>query len=373
MCRPVALLSVVLVAIVLQPPPPAGAADPLALCQKTVVRQLEKYKKAHLKSHQKCLDKENKGTIAGPCLDSVSVAKLALTLDKVTAKIAQKCTLADVATLGYRSDCQYGAATPGVGGTCAALPVTTSTEFAECLACWKGAEFARYAATLYASHAVEVCGPLDDTSATCANLGETTPLPNQRALGDNAENDCQRFIAKAGVNYLLKRERIFENCILKGGTRASCAADPKILLQLAKAETQKETLILKACNNYVPVADPPFCCRTMGNQCVVATSRDDCTMNLMGTPQEGKFCNAGSCANSPGPAKSLTWWETCPHEGPCPRPTLGDIDGVIGCVDDTADALIDGLLCLQFPNAGGCPVASPTPCAVPTPSPTATP
>ena len=100
---------------------------------------------------------------------------------------------------------------------------------------------------------------------------------------------------------------------------------------------------------------------------------------LNGNPQEGRVCSMGSCDNLPGTVRPITWWETCPSEGPCPKPTLGDIDGVIQCVDDTADRLIDGLLCLQFPNAGACPGAQPTPCATatpvdtPTPTPTTTP
>ena len=54
----------------------------------------------------------------------------------------------------------------GKEGACAALPVTTPAEFAECLVCWKGAESAEYIAILYASHALEVCG---------RDLAETSP------------------------------------------------------------------------------------------------------------------------------------------------------------------------------------------------------
>ena len=85
--------------------------------------------------------------------------------------------------------------------------------------CWKGAEFARLEGTLYASHAQEVCGTaLDDTSTTCSAVGCTTPLPDQHALGSTGENDCQRMLSKATMNYLLKREHILEKCLLKLGT-----------------------------------------------------------------------------------------------------------------------------------------------------------
>jgi hypothetical protein len=349
----------------------AAATDPNVLCQKTVVKQLEKYKKTYLKLYQKCLDKQNRNLIES-CLDSVSDAKLALTNSKVAANIAKKCQMANLTTVGYRSDCQYGAATAGIGGTCFNLPVTNATEFAECMKCWKGAEFGRYIATIYASHSQEVCGAaLDSTSTTCSAVGCTTPLPEQRDLGDNSEGDCQRGLAKASINYLLKRERILEKCLLKGLTRGACLADPVVQLQLSKAETQKETLILKFCNNRVPVASAPFCCRNgVGQSCTTApTSRDDCVMNFAGTVQEGKFCNVNTCDNLPGPGKPLTWWEQCPTNDPCPGPTLADIDGVIDCVDSTADQLVDGLLCLQFPNGAACP----TPVLTPTPTPTATP
>ncbi len=367
--------TLIAVVVVLMGTIPVGAAtDPNVRCHKRVVKQLEKYKKTHLKLYRNCLDKENKGTLEGPCLDAASVAKLALTNTKVTANIAKKCTMANLANLGYRTDCQYDQATPGIGGTCFALPVTTPAEFAECMKCWKGAEFARYEGTLYASHAQEVCGTdLDDTSAVCSNVGCTTLLPDQSNLGDTAENDCQRGISKAGMNYLLKRESILEKCLLKLGTRASCLAHPTVQLQLVKAKTQKEKLIRDKCGNRAPIASPPFCCRTgIANACTAAANRTDCTDNLGGTVQEGKVCGVGlTCQNPPGNAKGITWWEHCPTSAPCPGPTLGDLDGLIGCVDSTADQLVDKVVCLQFPNAGACPTV--TPGDTPTPTPASTP
>lgn len=371
-----------------------AAADPNVICHKTVVKQLEKYKKTHLKLYRNCLDKQNKGDIPGPCLDAVSAAKLGITETKVAAAIAKKCTMTTLAALGYRSDCQYGPATPGVGGTCAALPVTSATEFAACMECWKGAEFSRYVGTLYASHAQTTCGTaLDDTSATCSAVGCTAPTPEQRDLGDNAENDCQRTIAKAGIGYLLKREKTIDRCLLTGQSYGACLTDDKSELQLAKAEVQLDTLIQKACANYEPVASPPFCCRTgTGQTCTAAVDRADCTGNLGGTIQENKTCGAaciggandgascfavsecpggtcgGSCQNIPGPGKSLTWWEHCPTNATCPGGDLSDIHDVIECVNDVADGLVSNVLCLQFPNGSAC--ATP---AVPTPTPTSTP
>lgn len=41
-----------------------ATSDPTALCRKTIVQQLFKDEKTHLKSHIKCLDGENKGVLA---------------------------------------------------------------------------------------------------------------------------------------------------------------------------------------------------------------------------------------------------------------------------------------------------------------------
>ncbi len=346
-----------------------AAADPNLVCHKTVVKQLEKYKKTELKLYRNCLDKQNKGDIAA-CLDGVSDAKLGITATKVAAAIAKKCTPATLAALGYRSDCQYGPATPGVGGTCAALPAGTPTEFAICMECWKGAEFARYIATLYASHSQEICGSaLDETSPTCSALGCTTPTPEQRDLGDTAENDCQRVLAKASLAYLLKRERALDKCLLTGASYATCLDDDKVELALNKAEAQLDALVQKNCTNYEPVASAPYCCRTgPGQACMIPVDRDDCVTNLGGTVEEGKTCDLGSCANIPGPAKALTWWENCPTDASCAT-DLSDIHDVIECVGDVADGLVGNVLCLQFPNAGACatPAATPTPSVTPTP------
>jgi hypothetical protein len=376
MCRYLATLAVcAAVGFTIGAAPSFAAADPNVVCHKTVVKQLEKFKKTHLKVYRNCLDKLNRNLIPGPCLDAKSALKLSDTQIKVAESIAKKCTPATLSALGYRTDCQYGASTAGVGGTCFALPASTPTEFANCMMCWKGAEFSRYIGTLYASHATDTCGvALDDTSLTCSAVGCTSPLPTQRNLGDTGENDCQRMMAKAALNYLLKREKILDKCMLLGNSYATCLADVKVDLQLDKAEIQKQTLINKFCNNFAPVADPPFCCRTGGpmQQCVVAATRQDC-IDLGGTHSvsEDRVCDMGSCANIAGPGKSITWWEHCPNNEPCPGPTLGDIDGVIQCVDDIADEVVGNVLCLQFPNGGAC--TTPTPAETPTPTPTSTP
>src|SRR5438876_10424367 len=102
-----------------------ATTDPTVLCQKTIVQQLLKYEKTYLKSHIKCLDNENKGVIPGPCPDASAQSKILLANSKVRATISAKCTMTEITSLGYRSDCAYESAIAGHEGQCAALPVTT--------------------------------------------------------------------------------------------------------------------------------------------------------------------------------------------------------------------------------------------------------
>src|SRR5262249_55060624 len=79
-----------------------------------------------------------------------------------------------------------------------------------------------------------------------------------------------------------------------------------------------------------------------------ATSRGDCTMNLGGQVQEGKTCSAGSCAPVMG-MQAITWWGICRETGAA----LASRDDLVKCLDDTADLVVDELMCLQFRGNGG--------------------
>jgi hypothetical protein len=341
-------------------------ATTAAVCKKTIATQLLKYVQIHLKNHEKCLDKENKGDLLDPpCPDAVANFKIATTNSKVAAKIAAKCTMQDITDNGYRSDCAYEAASTGIEGQCAAKPVTNPTEFAECMKCWKGAEMSEYIGILYPSHVNEICGSaLDETSATCSDIDCTTPLPDQRNLGDTSENDCQVGIAKAGIKYLLKRTKFIEKCLLKGGTEASCNADPKLTLNLAKLEVSKTTLIKNKCGNRDPAPSVGFCCQCgTGNACMVESDRSVCAGTSGCTVVDGKTCDGGTLKCTPGP-KQITWWGNCPESDTCPGTALASIDDLIDCVDSTADQISDELLCLQFPGHS-CPAPDPNPTPTP--------
>lgn len=345
----------------------AGHAEPID-CQKNVVRSALKYKRTFLRVHQQCLDKDNAGKISGPCPNNVpdpgaAIPKLQSTRAKAVAKIAEKCTFpADLTANSYPLDCSYEAIATGKEGDCADNIVASSANFADCLLCWKEAELAQFVGTLYASHAVELCGSLDASSTTCSDFPCTTPLPVQRDLGfgtSGSEYDCQRGIAREGNKYLVTRERVLEKCALAGGTRANCLDGTfdggRTQGNLAKAEGRKAAGIMRKCGNRVPVADPPYCCRTGAmNACMVSTSRDDCEMNLGGQVMENKTCELGSCAPVTGPTKPFTWWENCPEPNTCGTAVaLATIDDVIDCIDATADLIVDELLCIQFRQNGG--------------------
>jgi hypothetical protein len=336
-----------------------AAADP-ATCQKTIVRKLLVVKKKHLTQHVKCIDRQNKGLLSGPCPDLSTAAKIAKAKVLARDSIADACTMGDLAALGFASDCQLESGVSGAEATCAALPVTTPAELADCLSCWKSAELSEYIATLFASHALEVCGgDLSETSPVCSDLDCTTPLPDQRDLGDTGENDCQRDIGKAGIKYLINREKLLEKCALAGGTQSSCLADPEVLEKLATLTLKKDTRIQR-CGNRDPVASPPFCCKTTGNMCVAAADREDCEVNLGGQAQEDKICNAGSCDPIMG-AKSITWWEFCPESNSCPGTPLSSLNDLKDCVGTAGDAIADELLCWQFPGNGGADWPCPPP------------
>jgi hypothetical protein len=335
---------------------PVAQADPVT-CQKAVAKSLEKYKKTYLKVQLKCLNAVNVGTFSGPCpgdpMTSAFAAKIEATRGKTLLYVAAKCVYPDDLTAleFHTADCNYGTPDSAAETACNGKTVSNANEFADCLVCWKAAELAEYVAVLFASQAVETCGgALDSTSTVCSNLDCTTPLPDQRDLGDTSENDCQLALAKGSINYLLKRERIMEKCALHAITRSDCLT---LFAEKFAAIVQKnQAKIQMGCGVRDPAPSPAFCCRTTGNMCVAAATREDC-VTLGNDVQEDKTCNAGSCDPTPG-NKKLTWWGVCPEDDTATcTTTLTQQDDMINCVHTTANAIVDRLTCLQFPRNGG--------------------
>jgi hypothetical protein len=348
---------------------PMAQAEP-ANCQKQIVKNLLKFKKTYLKKVGKCVDNKNVGKIAADvdCPDAATQLKIDTLETKIRDKIALSCPDPDLTTLGFPTSCAFESTATGIENTCAGITINGPADFADCLLCWKGAELAEFLATLYASHALELCGDaLDETSPSCSELDCATPLPVQQNLGDTGENDCQKAIGKAGIKHLVSIEKVLEKCGLLGNDRATCLADLEVQAALDKSELKLETLIENKCGNRDPVPDPPFCCRTgTGNMCTAAASRDDCEMNLGGTVQNGKTCNAGTCDPVTGGNQKITWWSTCPRNDSCDG-TLDTLEELIDCVDETAEEIADELLCIQFATGWGpCPgdAGSPSPAFV---------
>jgi hypothetical protein len=331
-------------------------AEP-ANCQKQIVKNLLKFKKTYLKKVGKCVDNQNLGKLSGPCPDPTTQLKLDTLEGKIRLKIEASCPPPDLATLGFPTSCAFETTPTGIENTCAGITIAGPGDFADCLMCWKGAELAEFLATLYASHSSELCGgALDETSTVCSELDCATPLPAQHDLGDTGENDCQKGIGKAGIKHLVSIEKVLEKCGLLGTNRADCLADPIVQEGLGKSAIKLDATIKGKCGaNRDPIPDPPFCCRTgMGNSCTVAADRTDCEVNLMGTVQNGKTCNAGTC-DPAGGNQSITWWSTCPQNDTCDG-TLDTLDELIACVDTTAQEIAAELLCIQFASGWGpCP------------------
>ena len=319
-------------------------------CQKQIVKNLLKFKKTYLKKVGKCVDNQNLGKLSGPCPDTATQLKLDTLAGKIRTKIELSCPDPDLATLGFPSSCAFETTATGIESTCKALPVTTPGEFADCLLCWKGAELASFLGVLYASHAIEICdGALDETSPTCSELDCATPLPSQHDLGDTGENDCQKAIGKAGIKYLLAREKLLEKCALEGGTKFGCLGDTELQLKLTKAVTKRDTVIQDKCGNRDPIPSPPFCCKTTGNNCMAAADRDSCELGG-GQVQEGKTCNLSNNCD-PVPGGVITWWDSCVNKY-CNGSGVTTLDDVKNCVGLRADEIVDSLLCYQVPRNG---------------------
>jgi hypothetical protein len=332
-----------------------AAAKPVA-CQRAIAKNFARLAKKTLVGLARCLDKENAGTVAGPCPDPTTAAKLQLQRDKAVFAIPSGCEVGDVAALGFVGGCNFGLPEEDstVEATCRTLPATTPAEVGICLACWQQADAYEFMALLYASHAAALCDGMPDRfSSVCSAggcSGTPTSSPDQRDLGSGGEYDCQRGIGKAGVKYLLTRRKVLQKCAVAGGTRTSCLADARIALVLAKAKDKQAAYIETKCGNRDPLPNPPFCCRTMGNDCVAAADRDACEL-AGGTPQAGKQCGVGgSCENAPG-GPTVTWWDSCAPRD-CQGFPVTALEDLHHCTEDRADEIVDGMLCTQFPRNG---------------------
>jgi hypothetical protein len=291
----------------------APVAAETTICQKMIVNTGRKADRVRLIEIAKCVESRNLGLSSGPCQGIMVDSKIAVADGSARAKIAKACTMADLAALGFPPDCAFEPAAQGREGFCASLPVTTPQEFARCIECWRAAEAAELLATLYASHALDVCGgDLGEAASACSGLDCPTPTPNQQNLGATPENDCQHVTGKAGINYAANREKILARCGLAGRPAMSCLTDPQIQVALDTLKSKKRATILTKCTGRDPLPNPPD-------------------------------------------AQHITWWASCPESATCPGSAVSTIDDLIGCVDTAADAIVDEIMCLQLRTRWPCP------------------
>src|SRR4029453_13040883 len=144
-------------------------AEPVK-CQKTIVKELAKLKKQVLKRSEKCLDNHNLGKITDDCPDAAAQEKIQTTQDKAIAKIALNCPDPDRTTLGFGTSCAFESAPSAAEADCAAMTptITSPSDLATCLACWKQAELFEFVATVYAPHPLQCCGGRPDETPPCA-------------------------------------------------------------------------------------------------------------------------------------------------------------------------------------------------------------
>lgn len=302
---------IVLLAVAMVSP---ARAEPVA-CQKAIAKRFSALSKQTLVGLTKCLDRENAGTVAGPCPDPATASKLLLERDKAVVAIPGICEVSDVAALGFVDGCNFGdpAEDSAVEAACRTQPVNTPAELAICVACWQLADVYELVALLYASHANALCdGPPDASSTVCSAGGCTgapPSSPDQRDLGLTGENDCQKAIGKGATKYLVARRKVLEKCALAGGTRQSCLDDPKIGLALGKAKDKQAAYIEKRCGNRTPQPNQPFV------------------------------------------GQAITWWNTCERRD-CQGYPVTTIEDLHDCTEDRADETVEAMLCTQFPRNG---------------------
>lgn len=295
-------------------PVPSAWAGPEG-CQRKIAKAFSKLNKDTLKAMAKCLDRDNVGTLAGPCPDPKTAAKLSIARDEIPALVLPKaCDVPDVAALGFTNGCNFGdpSEDSAAEAACRPLPVTTPAELGICLLCWQQADSREFLALLYASHAVDLCDGYPDLSSSLCSAGGCTgnppSSPDQRDLGATGENDCQQAIGKAAIKYILTRKAILEKCALAGGTRDSCLGDLKIGLKLSNAKDKQSAYIEKKCGNRTPVPNPPV---PVGQE--------------------------------------ITWWSSCERRD-CQGYPVSTLEDLHDCTEDRADEIVEAMLCTQFPR-----------------------
>jgi hypothetical protein len=234
-------------------------------------------------------------------------------LERFAREVA-KCTLDELDALGVIRDCRFGWAGVQVE-SCARLPADTPAQIGECFACWEEHLGRAMSALLLAAQATWVCDGDLSASGSCAGVACTEPLPTQYyRLFKTDEWDCQYAVSDGGHDYYRNRSRLLQACTLASDV-AACLADRDHRTALRDEASTLDRVVRNGCR------------RTT-------------------------FSPGGPLA-----PRHLTWWRTCPTATCESEPIERDLDA-IGCIEASANALIDQLLCLESPMLGTCPASA---------------
>ena len=290
-------------ALVAVAPAAAQVGRDAAVCQRTIGREGQKFKKAELKAWQQCLD----GFLTGKFCDAAGRdAKIAAAETRFVDNVQKRCPGSTLfapppAGLGFAQSCDFE---PGPAGeaedACRALAVNDAASLTRCLICWKQGELRELLNVLYA------CLPsLEPDGVDCGSPPPACPT-------DKAGMVCSRAIAKAGIDFFLAKEKAVERCLdaVNKQTIAGPCPDAAAQAKIAAAE-QKERARMGRCTQLPP------------------------------------------------------WWNVCPEDStpPCDQ-TIATVDDITTCIDQAGEVIADEVICQQYPGAAAhgvaCPPAEPT-------------
>ena len=280
-----------------------------AACQAAVGRGLRGFKKAYVKAWEKCLDGDLKGK---GCDAAKRDTVIAIAMTKANATVTGTCTdalLFDAAPngAGFAKDCHLegggGEILDGPEAACDGLPVGNATQLVDCLRCWKMAELNEFLKVLYACptpHSIPGGSDLDCGTAPGACPSAT----------DKVTVGCLTTIAKNGLKWLLAKENAIERCedSVRSGRISPPCPDPLTATELGAAA------------------------------------------------QKAKDRITGKCPALP------PWWDECPEktsDGASCTP-IANVNDLRDCVVDTGEAIVDELVCQQYPGTSGCPTTTTT-------------
>jgi len=293
----------------------AGRANAVPLskdaagCQRALARGLARFERAKLKAWSRCLDDVLRGNA---CDAAARDAAIAVAVGKAKRTIATKCTdvllfTTQPAGVGFAQSCQLEPAPlEPAEQSCAALAVTSTDQLADCLVCWKEAELDEWLRVVHPCLSAQVPA---GSALACGTPPGGCPDP-----ADTATVTCLRTIASAGTRWLGTKQKRLGACLnaVRAGTRTPPCPDPPTAAKLATAAQKAQRAIASKCPSLPP------------------------------------------------------WWDVCPTDStaPCDQ-TIASVADVGTCVVvGAAGAIVDELLCWQYPGASAdgisCPSTSTT-------------